>query len=234
LDWRQQIGLLLLRTHLFDDCDRYDIMLKEKQMKPSIFHKCFGHWWAYCIAYTNPLWKDTLRQRGQQFKHIVLPACLYLARGAILDIGTGTGRLPVLLATMAPQVISIGVDPNDTLLRDAYQTACKYRCDDRVSFVKACAQELPFATGSFDMVISVASIHQWDERKKCIIELYRVLKDRGIGLILVGSGLMWLFDLVKRNLANDRDLNALFQAVGFKDVKITHPKRELLQITGRK
>ncbi len=206
---------------------------KEKQMKPSIFRKCFGHWWAHCIAYTNPLWQCTLRQREQQFKRTVLPACLYLARGTILDIGTGTGRLPVLLATMAPQVICIGVDPNDTLLRDAQQTACKYRCDDRVSFVKTYAQELPFATGSFDMVISVASIHQWDERKKCIIELYRVLKDRGVGLILVGR-LMWLFDLIKGNLANDRDLNAVFQAVGFKDVKITHPEMGLRQITGRK
>jgi len=80
----------------------------------------------------------------------------------------------------------------------------------------------------------VASIHQWRQRKKCIVELYRVLKDGGIGLILVGSDVMWLFDFVKRNLANDRDLNAVFEAVGFKDVKTTHPTRQLLQITGRK
>ena len=203
-------------------------------MKPSILHKSFGHWWAYCKAYTSPVWKETLRQRQQQFKRIVLPECLYLARGTILDIGTGAGRLPVLIATMAPQVIGIGVDPNDTLLRDACHTARECQCDNRVSFVKARAQELPFAGGAFDMAISVASAQQWSERKKCIAELYRVLKYRGIGLILVGSDMMWLFDLVKRNLANDRDLNAVFQAVGFKDVKITHQKGGLLQITGRK
>ena len=203
-------------------------------MEPSVFHKYFGHWWAYCKAYTSPLWKEALRQRQQQFKHIVLPECLYLERGTVLDIGTGPGRLPVLLATMAPQVVGIGVDLDDALLRDAYHTACEYRCDDRVSFVKARAQELPFATGSFDMVISVASIHQWRERKEGILESYRVLKNGGIGLILVGSDMMWIFDFVKRNLANDRDLNAAFEAVGFKDVKTTHPTRQLLQITGRK
>jgi ubiquinone/menaquinone biosynthesis C-methylase UbiE len=209
-------------------------MSKEKQMKPSIVQKSFGHWWAYCRAYTNPLWKETLRQRQQQFKHIVLPECLYLARGTVLDIGTGAGRLPVLLATMAPQVIGIGVDPSDALLRDAYHTARECRCDDRVSFVRARAQELPFAPGSFDMVISVASIQQWKARKKCIAELYRTLKDGGIGLILVDSDIMWLFDFFKRDLANDRDLGAVFRAVGFKDVTKTPQKWGLLQIRGRK
>lgn len=203
-------------------------------MKPSIFRKSFGHWWAYCKAYTSPLWKETLHQRQKQFKHIVLPECLYLARGTILDIGTGAGTLPVLIATMAPQVISIGVDPNDTLLRDAYHTASECRCDDRVSFVRARAQELPFAAGSFDMAISVASAQQWSERKKCIAELYRVLTDGGIGLILVGSDIMWLFDLLKRNLANNRDLREIFQEVGFRDVKVVHQKGGLLQISGRR
>jgi hypothetical protein len=37
-----------------------DAESQEKQMKPSSFRKGFSHWWAHCVAYTNPLWPDTV------------------------------------------------------------------------------------------------------------------------------------------------------------------------------
>lgn len=202
-------------------------------MNPSNFWEAVRCWWAHCMAYTNPFWQDTLRQRETVFKHSVAVACLYSTHGTMLDVGTGSGRLPLLLAQLAPEITCIGVDLKPILLKEAQQRSIRDQCDDRVSFLCADAQALPFTDRSFDWVVCVASLHQWHDRKKGIIELYRVLKDGGVGLILVGTGIMRLFDFFNRNPTNDRDIGATFQIAGFKDVKTSHQNR-FLQVMGRK
>jgi ubiquinone/menaquinone biosynthesis C-methylase UbiE len=160
--------------------------------------------------------------------------CIYKERSTIFDVGTGSGRLPLLLAAVAPEITCIGIDLNPILLQKAQQISSEKHLSDRISFLQADVQALPFADLSIDLVVSVASLHQWRNREKSIKELYRVLKNRGIVLILVDPKLMWLFDFFKRNLANRRDLKALFETAGFKDVMLARPEYNFLLIFGRK
>ncbi len=185
------------------------------------------------MAYTNPFWQGVLHQREAVFKHSVGVICLYSAHGKMLDVGTGSARLPLLLAQLAPEITCIGVDLNQTLIKEAQKRSIEDKCDDRVSFLCADAQELPFADQSFDWVVCVASMHQWHNRRKGVMEIYRVLKDGGVGLILVGIEIMQLFDFFNRNQNNDRDIGATFQIAGFKDVKTSQQNR-FLQVIGRK
>lgn len=174
-----------------------------------------------------------MHQRETLFKQSVAAACLYSTRGTMLDIGTGSGRLPLLLSQMAPSITCIGIDINRILLEDANHYLLKGHRNGHISFICADAQSLPFPDQSFDWAVSVASLHQWHNRKNGIMELYRVLKNGGVGLVLVGPEIMWLFDSFRRKPANERDIKAVFHAVGFKDIRISHP-RCLLQVIGRK
>jgi SAM-dependent methyltransferase len=195
-------------------------------------------WKDYSQAYTGSLWWPLLlKRRGPRFKCIAALACQYVEHGTILDIGTGPGRLPLLLSEMAPHTKCIGVDIRRILLSDAVQDAIKNKCCDRVSFVQANVQALPFADQTFDMVISMFSLHQWRDRKKGVAELYRVLKNEGVVLILVGRSLIYpgkvsIFDLVMRRSA--KYLTNVLQDAGFKDIKITYFDIVELQIIGRK
>jgi SAM-dependent methyltransferase len=195
-------------------------------------------WWAGILAYTNPLFWFALRHREALFLRTVETICVYNERGTILDVGTGFGRLPLLLAQVAPEIKSIGVDLNSVLLRSAQQISSEKQVNDRVLFMQADVQALPLASLSVDLVVSIASFHQWHNREKGLIELHRILKDRGIILVLVGERLMWLFDFFKGNLANGRNIKVLFETAGFKDVMIARPESEpgsdLLLIYGRK
>jgi len=190
-------------------------------------------WWAHCVAYTSPFWQDVLRQRETIFEHSAAVVCLYSAHGKMLDVGTGSGRLPLLLAQLAPEITCIGVDLKPILFKKAQQLCIEQRCGERVSFMCADALALPFTDLSFDWAVCVASIHQWRDRKKGITEMYRVLKEGGVGVILVGTEIMQLFDFFRRNTGNDRDIEAAFQNAGFRDIRATHRNR-FLQVIGRK
>jgi len=193
-------------------------------------------WWAGLSAYTNPLFPFALRHREARFLRTVETIRAYKEHGIILDVGTGSGRLPLLLAQAAPKVKCIGVDLNLVLLQSAQRISSEKQVGDRILFVLADVQALPLASLSVDLAVSIASFHQWHNREKGIMELHRVLKNGGVILVLVGVCLMWLFDFFKRNLANSRDIKWLFETVGFKDVTITRlePGSDSLLIFGRK
>ncbi len=124
-----------------------------------------ARWKTYTRAYTNnPDWPVIVWLREPLFKTTAAVACKYLASGTVLDIGTGPGRLPVLLAEMAPNVKCVGVDLEFILLHDAVKGASNRRCNDRVSFLMAAVQALPFVDQSFDMILSTMSLHQWRQR----------------------------------------------------------------------
>lgn len=201
-------------------------------LKPFSLWKTFNHWcvrWnVYSRAYhlrwgiPNPFWFITIYTRGSLFKNNAITAFKYMSRGTILDIGTGSGRQPSLLVEMAPNITAVGVDIQPILIHDAQQRTRQKKNYDRISFLLADVQALPFANQSFDMVTSTMSLHQWPDRRKGVIEIRRVLKDKGIAVILVGNGFV-----------RKAELEAIFEDVGFKDIQIAQ-KDMVLQIIGQK
>jgi SAM-dependent methyltransferase len=193
---------------------------------------------AYRRAYSNsPDWRLVLWFRKQLFKSTADVACQYLAQGRVLDIGTGPGNLPRILAEIAPNIRVTGIDIERVLLQDAQGAVLKNPDQNRISFVLADAHALPFFEGSFDMVVSVASLHLLSDRPKAITESYRVLKQEGIALMLVGGrqvypGKMWLLDFFTNRSA--KYLKSIFETAGFKEIQITNPQSGLLRAVGRK
>jgi len=97
-------------------------------------------------------------------------------RERLLDVGCGSG-----ISTSVWNCRCVGVDPSKELIKIATK---KY---PGKHFVVGAAEALPFKTGSFDVVISVTSIHNFNDVRKGIDEMKRVGKDRFIITVLKKS-----------------------------------------------
>ncbi len=94
----------------------------------------------------------------------------------ILDIGCGTGRLTDRIgARLAAPDQAVGIDAAAQMIA---QASLKRQ---RSSYKVAAAEELPFADGSFDGVVSSLFFHHvdLDLKQKALAEAWRVLKPGG-------------------------------------------------------
>jgi ubiquinone/menaquinone biosynthesis C-methylase UbiE len=97
----------------------------------------------------------------------------------ILDIGCGTGTLAVQLKQQCAGVEVVGLDPDPKALHRAKAKAT--RAGVSVQFDQGFADALPYASNSFDLVLSSLMFHHLEEqtREKTLTEVVRVLKSGG-------------------------------------------------------
>jgi SAM-dependent methyltransferase len=92
-----------------------------------------------------------------------------------LDVGCGTGAFTDrVLARAAPETI-IGLDPAPAQIEQAKRTVAA-----PAEFRVGTASDLPFETGTFDVVVSALVIHFFPDRPKAFREMLRVARSGGI------------------------------------------------------
>jgi SAM-dependent methyltransferase len=92
----------------------------------------------------------------------------------ILDVGCGEGLNTCLLGSSLGRTV-IGVDANDAMV-----AAARERQDcEQVSFMRAAAQDLPFANGEFGLVTTFGSFHWWYDKPGALDSVHRVLQVNG-------------------------------------------------------
>jgi len=99
----------------------------------------------------------------------------------ILDEGCGIGQFSITFAKKGHKVV--GLDFSKTLIKTAKKNAKIFRCPCK--FVVGDIRNLPFENNIFDVVISAGIVEHVKETKKCIKEISRVLKKKGILIIHV-------------------------------------------------
>ena len=123
---------------------------------------------------TKPAWD---RQTIADLRKLLPPA------GRLLDVGCGYGRVALPLAQLGYDVTGVDIAPN--LLREARRDAV--RLGLQLRFDEASMTALPYATGSFDVVVSLWSafyeLVEPAEQVQALSEMCRVLRPTGIGLI---------------------------------------------------
>lgn len=97
----------------------------------------------------------------------------------VLDVGTGTGSLPVKIALARPDTRVVGVDLSSAMLRRARARAAAARLGGRVRFRLANARRLPFERGAFDLVVSNSVLHHLPDPVPMFDEIARVLARGG-------------------------------------------------------
>jgi ubiquinone/menaquinone biosynthesis C-methylase UbiE len=98
-------------------------------------------------------------------------------KGRVLDIGTGSGRLAVALAARpGTQYQMVALDISTGMLSYARRQPAA----GGMNWVQASAAHLPFEDGAFDVVMSYASLHHWQQPGPVFNEIWRVVKPGGL------------------------------------------------------
>lgn len=136
---------------------------------------------------------DELHKEEQLTKIRILRANLNVKKeDYLLDVGCGTGFSLELFNCR-----KIGVDSSSELLKKAKSTV-----------LKANAEKLPFPDKTFDIVISVTAIHNFDDIEKSLKEIKRVCKDRvGLSLLKKSEKFEDIKKLVRKYFKIDKEIN---------------------------
>ncbi len=133
----------------------------------------------------------------------------------ILDVATGTGRLPAALlreTTFEGHIIALDIS-REMLARAAEKLA---PFEDRVTLIRHSALPLPFPDQSFDVVSCMEALELMPNMADPAAELARVLRPGGILLTTRGTEAS---GRVKQILSAEK-FSALLQMAGFEQIKI--------------
>ncbi len=140
----------------------------------------------------------------------------------VLDIACGTGEFePIVLGENRRQQM-VGVDISEEMLAIAQQ---KLNGFPNVCLTLSSASSLPFADGSFDVVVSANAFHYFDDPASALLEMRRVLKPNGRLVILdwcrdfltcqILDVLLKLIDPSRRSCYTQKEFHNLLTARGF-------------------
>ncbi len=100
----------------------------------------------------------------------------------ILDVGTGQGRMAIILALNNYKVITgepEGDDP-EYAQQDWLANAKKVNVDHLISFKYLEAENLPFEDNFFDAIFSMGALHHMGDKAAAFSEFSRTVKPNGI------------------------------------------------------
>jgi len=137
----------------------------------------------------------------------------------VLDVGCGTGYLLRQLAARCPQAVElVGIDPAPSMITAARAAAT----DDRLQLLGGHAEELPFATGTFNLVVSSTSFDHWSDQQAGLAQCARVLAPGGC-LVLTDLFSAWLLPTLiggrRHKARTSRRATRLLQAAGFEEIQ---------------
>jgi ubiquinone/menaquinone biosynthesis C-methylase UbiE len=100
--------------------------------------------------------------------------------GPVLDLGTGTARIPIELCREEPDIRVIAVDLAKAMLDVAADNVRQGRLEAQIKLQRADVKRLPFDDGSFPVIISNSLIHHAAVPDLLLREAWRVLADGGL------------------------------------------------------
>ncbi|MEI6149592.1 MAG: class I SAM-dependent methyltransferase [bacterium] len=134
---------------------------------------------------------------------------------SVLDVGCGKGFMLHDLAEMIPGITVRGVDVSEYAIQNVIE--------DMLPFVQqANATDLPFPDHSFDVVISINTVHNLERAPcaKALREIERV--SRGRSFVTVDAyrndaekELMWAWNLTAKTIMHVDEWKAFFKDVGY-------------------
>ncbi len=136
-------------------------------------------------------WSAHIYERIKQFDvgdeqwFLGLPMTMALSQvpePLVLDVATGTGRLPrALLRQPAFDGQVIGLDLSRRMLREAVRMTAQFT--DRVVYIWQDARRLPFDDDTFDAVTCLEALEFTPDPQEVLAELVRVLRPGGVLLV---------------------------------------------------
>jgi ubiquinone/menaquinone biosynthesis C-methylase UbiE len=120
------------------------------------------------------------RGRERAFRERLISLADLQHGNSVLDVGCGTGTLAIAATRhVGPTGAVYGIDASPEMIARAKRKAAKAGAPG--VFQLAAAENLPFADGRFDVVLSTLMLHHLprNTRQQCAAEIRRVLKAGG-------------------------------------------------------
>jgi len=121
----------------------------------------------------------------------------------VLDLGTGTARIPLILSQQRPQWQIIAIDLAENMLKIGAEHIKKAGLEKQIILELVDAKQLPYPKEHFDMVISNSLFHHLPDPLPFLQEINRILKPKGAILIR---------DLIRP--ANKEIVHTLVESIG--------------------
>jgi len=154
-----------------------------------------------------------------------------LSNKKVLDVGSGTGTMSILMKKAYPMADVTGLDGDPQILEIARGKARNLGL--RIQFDQGMSFDLPYPDESFDIVLTSMMLHHLtrDHKQKTAQQMYRILRpggglfgaDFGVPRSSFGKAISPLtrrFERVAENV--DGFLPVMFKAAGFKDYQETN------------
>ncbi len=182
----------------------------------------------WLTQYYDAVVGSTTRERA--FKQALIVQAGIAADHQVLDLACGTATLALMAKRQQPLAKVTGIDGDPDILRIATEKA--RNADMAMSFDQGLSYALPYATSSFDRVLSSLFFHHLSltDKQRTANEVFRVLKpggefhvaDWGRPTNLVMRGLFCMIQLLD-GFENTQDnvsgrLIEVFKHAGFSDV----------------
>jgi ubiquinone/menaquinone biosynthesis C-methylase UbiE len=180
---------------------------------------------------------DLCRLYDEHAKLYMMPVYRHFARKiakmkilgpGILDIGAGSGLLSIEIAKMLNQEFHItATDISEDILQIAQDNIQKSGLGHKIE-IKACsASALAFPDGSFDLVVSNASLHHWINPLAAFSEIKRVTKSGGSCLIRDNMRLSPLFNPLINLISRVKGMNKTQHDLWIKAIQASYTTSEL-------
>ncbi len=112
----------------------------------------------------------------------------------VLDVGTGTARIPLILKDLRPQWHITAVDLADSMLKLASQNIKK--AGKQITLTLVDGKKMPYDDNTFDLVMSNSLVHHIPNPPDLFSEIDRVVK---------GGGSILIRDLLRPESENDME-----------------------------
>jgi ubiquinone/menaquinone biosynthesis C-methylase UbiE len=101
----------------------------------------------------------------------------------VLDIGTGTARIPILMCQQRPQYLFTGIDLAQSMLIIGQRNVEAAQLTQRIKLERVDSKHMPYPDLEFDMVVSNSLVHHLPDPLLLFQELKRLIKLDGAILI---------------------------------------------------
>ncbi len=186
--------------------------------------------WLYDVFATR---YDDIKHFSKQYDHMFLAQPIMeniatIKTPLVLDVATGTGRLPLtLLRHKHFQGKIIGVDLSRKMLT---QAAYKFKGDARVTLLWNPAEHLPFPDNTFDVVTCLEALEFMSNREAVLTEFVRVLRPNGLMLITNRINTR----LLPGKVWSDDEAVATLTKLGMEQVMVDYWQVDYNRVWGRK
>ena len=177
----------------------------------------------------NDLEMGVFERLGQaNYKRWILPLVdnfikqTRLKKGFVVDVACGPGLLSKEIASRNQQISVVGIDTSKIALKLARKNTYELK---NVTFKEASVYQLPFDNNFVDAVICKDSLHHFDNLKKALTEMLRIIKPGGYLYIQDMRRDLPLY-LIKRSAG----LNSPIEQLQYYSTRAAYTKQEVRKI----